>query len=207
MDVRRRCAALPIFPLPRVVLMPGDSLPLHVFEPRYRALLADCLRDDRLMGIATLLPGRPDVADRPAIAADLGVGRVIAHEPYPDGRSNIVVQHVARARIVRELPSPHAYRVVEAEVCEDVPPTDDLVRLRALVLQLAASTPSSASDAQRVTQLEPAFLVDELARRVLDDADERLRYVSLDTIDARARMIEEYLGALYLATHPPEIEA
>src|SRR6185295_13942516 len=50
-------AALPIFPLPNCVLLPGGLLPLHVFEPRYRELTRDCLAGHQLMGIARLRPG------------------------------------------------------------------------------------------------------------------------------------------------------
>jgi hypothetical protein len=48
---------LPIFPLPNVVLFPNVFLPLHVFEPRYRSMVADALTTDRLIGMALLKPG------------------------------------------------------------------------------------------------------------------------------------------------------
>ena len=53
----RALEALPIFPLPNCVLLPGGLLPLHVFEPRYRELTRDCLAGDQLMAVARLRPG------------------------------------------------------------------------------------------------------------------------------------------------------
>jgi Lon protease-like protein len=206
-ELEARCSELPIFPLPRVVLMRGDSLPLHVFEPRYRALLAHCLAADGLMGIATLRPARPDVGGQPAISPEVGVGRIVRHEPYPDGRANIVLEHVAHARVVRELPSKQPFRVVEAQMCVDIPASDDLTPLRALLLQLAATTPSNAADAQRIARLENGLLVDELARRLLDETDERLQFVALDAVDAKARVIARHLAALFQASHPRSIDA
>ena len=137
------CAALPIFPLPGVVLMPGEVLPLHVFEPRYRQLLAHCLATDSTMGVATLLDG-VDEGGRPRIAPEIGVGRVVSHQAMPDGRSNLLLRYVGRARVAEELTSPHAFRLVRASLLAE--PTDDageVVYVRALVRQLGeeAGTP------------------------------------------------------------------
>jgi uncharacterized protein len=79
---------LPIFPLPAVQLFPHALLPLHVFEPRYRELVRDCMAGAQLMGLPLLQPGyEARYHERPAVHAVCGVGRVIAHDPLPDGRS------------------------------------------------------------------------------------------------------------------------
>jgi Lon protease-like protein len=73
---------LPLFPL-NLVLFPGELLPLHIFEPRYRRMLADCLEGDRRFGIT------PETSPKPGA---LGcVANIRGAEPLPDGRSNIVV--------------------------------------------------------------------------------------------------------------------
>ena len=111
-QLERVCRSLPIFPLPRLVLMPGDLLPLHVFEPRYRALVRHCQEQDGVMGIATLQPGQGDQQSAPSFFPEIGVGVLVACQPYPDGRSTIVLQSIGRCMVERELESPHLFRLV-----------------------------------------------------------------------------------------------
>jgi hypothetical protein len=94
---------LPIFPLPTVVLFPSVFLPLHIFEPRYREMVADALAADRLIGMVLLRPGwERDYEGRPAVYP-VGCSGVITHaERLPDGRSNIVLRGVERFRILAE---------------------------------------------------------------------------------------------------------
>ncbi|HEY8075628.1 MAG TPA: LON peptidase substrate-binding domain-containing protein, partial [Labilithrix sp.] len=89
---------LPIFPLPHVVLFPHAVLPLHVFEPRYRTMLADCLKTHRAIAIAQILQGSEDDG-KPRIARVSGGGIVVEHQELADGRSNIVVLGQARLRL------------------------------------------------------------------------------------------------------------
>ena len=94
---------IPIFPLPNVVLFPNVFLPLHVFEPRYRAMLADALAGDRIIGMTLLQPGyEADYQGRPAVYP-IGCAGVITHsERLPDGRSNLVLRGLEKFRIVDE---------------------------------------------------------------------------------------------------------
>src|SRR5580765_8245486 len=94
---------LPIFPLPNVVLFPNVFLPLHIFEPRYREMVADAVKSDRLIGMALLQPGwQRDYEGRPPVFP-VGCSGVITHvERLPDGRYNIVLRGLERFRIVQE---------------------------------------------------------------------------------------------------------
>ena len=87
--------ALPLFPLPNVVLFPGVLLPLHIFEPRYRAMTADVLASDRRIGIVLLRAGwKDDYEGRPPIH-EVGTAGVIEHSArLDDGRYNIVLRGV-----------------------------------------------------------------------------------------------------------------
>ena len=79
---------LPIFPL-GVVLFPGTLMPLHLFEPRYRQMLADVRKGDGRFGIIAAIPG---VAERDMPAGRMGcVAEVTDVEVMPDGRANIIV--------------------------------------------------------------------------------------------------------------------
>ncbi len=114
-------SAIPIFPLPQVVLFPEAILPLHVFEPRYRAMVQHCLATHRSMVVAQVIPGE-DEHGRPRIASIAGGGVIIEHQPLADGRSNIVLRGLARLRL-EELDPDDArpFRVARATVLEEMP--------------------------------------------------------------------------------------
>jgi uncharacterized protein len=94
---------LPLFPLPNVVLFPNVFLPLHIFEPRYREMVADALATDRLIGMVLLRPGwDKDYEGRPPVYP-IGCTGVVTHaERLNDGRYNIVLRGVERFRILEE---------------------------------------------------------------------------------------------------------
>jgi len=94
---------IPLFPLPNVVLFPSVFLPLHIFEPRYRRMVADALASDRMIGMVLLRPGwQSDYEGRPPVFP-IGCTGVMTHvEPLTDGRYNIVLRGVERLRIVDE---------------------------------------------------------------------------------------------------------
>jgi Lon protease-like protein len=113
-------AALPIFPLPNCVLLPGGLLPLHVFEPRYRELTRDCLADSKLMAIARLQPGHEaNYFGAPPIYPHAGLGRIICSDELADGRFHILLRGIGRVRVDSELEPGRAYRRVRATLLED----------------------------------------------------------------------------------------
>jgi hypothetical protein len=95
---------IPIFPLPNVVLFPRMPLPLHIFEPRYRAMVRDAARGPRLIGMV-LLRGewQQDYHGRPAVFATGTVGEMVRMEELPDGRFDIVLRGLREFAIVREI--------------------------------------------------------------------------------------------------------
>ncbi|MCZ8370939.1 MAG: LON peptidase substrate-binding domain-containing protein [Porphyrobacter sp.] len=106
---------LPIFPLTGAVLFPGMQLPLHIFEPRYRAMVGDALIRDRL--IAMIQPQR---ATEGAPLYQVGcVGRIGEIQAMDDGRYNLILEGTTRFRMVRELDVTTAYRQVEAEFFDE----------------------------------------------------------------------------------------
>lgn len=112
---------LPIFPL-GVVLFPGTALPLHLFEPRYRRLLADVRAGDSRFGILTGISG---VAERDLPPGRVGcVAEVTEVEMMPDGRANIVV--VGRERFTLEtfVESDALYHVASVQALPDTPTTN-----------------------------------------------------------------------------------
>src|SRR5436190_16853758 len=94
---------LPLFPLPNVVLFPNVFLPLHIFEPRYRQMVADALDTDRMIGMVLLRPGWDrDYEGNPPVYA-MGCSGVITHvDRQSDGRYNIVLRGTDRFHIIEE---------------------------------------------------------------------------------------------------------
>jgi hypothetical protein len=103
---------LSIFPLTGAVLFPGLQLPLHIFEPRYRAMVKDALARDRRIGMI-----QPQRAEEGAPLFNVGcVGKIIDVEALEDGRFNLVLEGEARFRLVHELDVITPFRQVEAEL-------------------------------------------------------------------------------------------
>jgi Lon protease-like protein len=96
-------AEIPLFPLPTVVLFPGVSRPLLIFEPRYREMVADALEGDRIIGMVLLRPGyENDYEGRPPIY-DVGcAGEIKDFERLPDGRYVILLRGLTTFRVASE---------------------------------------------------------------------------------------------------------
>jgi hypothetical protein len=116
---------LPIFPLTGSLLLPGNLLPLNVFEPRYRNLVADALEGERLVGMIQPLVPRQDNwveaaqgSDDPEIYSVGCIGRIDECEPQQDGRYLILLRGVCRFRVRNELPLHREYRRVQADSSE-----------------------------------------------------------------------------------------
>lgn len=112
---------VPVMTLPEMVFFPQSLLPLHIFEPRYRAMLRDVLQNDRLFAVAHLDASRPSGADSPEpLHRIASVGVVRACQEAEDGTSNLLLQGICRVEIqdiVRELP----YRVIAVRPLTCVP--------------------------------------------------------------------------------------
>ncbi len=192
------CSILPIFPLPGVQLMPGALLPLHVFEPRYRQLVADCVREQTPLCVPQLVSGGAlDATGRPSVHPYAVVGVLAAHQPLDDGRSNILVQPVARVRIVEERDVATPYRAVRAVPLDDLPVDRAALgavgaRVRALVLPLLAGLGAPNDGLARALRGLPDVRVAEaVAALVLRDEDARQRFLSQDSPLVRAHQVEE----------------
>lgn len=202
--------ALPIFPLPRAVLLPGALLPLHVFEARYREMVSACMESHELMGIATLRPGYDDDYDgRPGIWPEIGVGHIVAHQELPDGRSNILLRYVGRGLLDVELPPRASYREVRLRLLTDQPPptTAPYDSLRGLVRLVGQYSERAAVEAERLAQLEGSEMVDALARKLLAEPDLQRQYLGEVRIAERASMVQEALAEVLAAASATSGEA
>lgn len=187
---------LKLFPLPNAVLFPGSVLPLHIFEPRYRQLVEDALATDQVFAMARPRGEGPEpVPLEPMTCA----GLISAHERLADGRFNLVLQGVARARIVRELPSARLYREVEAVVLPDAPYEGPLSeQVRQAVVSLATMLPEAAADwvSQVAAAKDGGLLADLVAAAVVADHKRRARVLDALDVPRRLELVLEDVGAL-----------
>ena len=188
--------ALPVFPLPRVVLFPGGRLPLHLFEPRYRAMITDCMgaRGPKAMAIALLQPGwQADYEGRPAVHEIAGAGVIVDHEELPDGTHNIVLEGVARVAL-EELPDDGLlYRRARARILQDVEPEggiaeSDRTALLSTATSIAAEVRRTHTDFALGLEAAngPGRIADIVADRLIADAE--LRQCILETLDVTSRV-------------------
>ena len=124
---------IPIFPLTGSLLLPGNLLPLNVFEPRYRNMVADALAGERYIGLIQPLVPRQDNwveaaedPDMPELYSVGCLGRLDECEPQDDGRYLVLLRGVCRFRVQRELAPHHGYRRVEADFSEFERDRDEL---------------------------------------------------------------------------------
>ena len=194
---------IPIFPLPNVVLFPNVFLPLHIFEPRYRAMVNDALAGDRIIGMALLQPGyEVDYEGRPPVFA-VGCAGVITHsETLPDGRSNIVLRGLEKFRIEEEDQS-KPYRLAKVAVLpEDVPQADRTAlrqKRQRLEAVLAAAIERSGSEPRFPPAVPDEDLVNALAQYIELDPIERQALLERDGVLARCHGLIELLEIRTLA--------
>ncbi|MBA2920884.1 ATP-dependent protease [Sphingomonas sp. MAH-20] len=157
---------LSIFPLAGALLFPRMQLPLHIFEPRYRALVSDAMARDRRIGMIQPRPA-PEGADPPPLFHIGCVGRIAHVEALDDGRYNIVLEGVARFRLLSELSVTTPFRQVEAELEEDMPAEPLPIAQRAALEEESrryADAQGYAVDWNAVSRLDDESLVNGIAQ-------------------------------------------
>lgn len=198
-------AEIPVFPLPDFVVFPGAEVPLHFFEPRYRALAEDAIAGNGLVATVQLEPGwQKDYYGRPAFHEIGTLGRIVAHRARPDGTLDVVFRGLARGRLTEREPNERGYRCAKVEPLADVGidriSASSLATLRAVAQSLAAIVRKRHPDfSLGVEHLRsPADLVDALAHRVVTVPEERQRL--LETLDVRVRVarLVELVGDIVL---------
>lgn len=198
--LRKALAAVKVFPLHGVAVLPGTPAPFHIFEPRYRALVGDALAGDRILAVPALF-GKSDAhALRPPLRAICGAGIIEAEERYPDGRFDIVLRGVARVQLLEELPRAKLYREFRAQILEDRLPAGgpakleaELEGLRQLVVDLSTKLPSESGAtqlAEAVAQMkDPSSIVDLVAAAAVSEPDARQRILEEADVSRRLELV------------------
>lgn len=206
-------AELSIFPLPNAALFPGAALPLHVFEPRYRELVAHALAGRKILAVARLKPGfEADYEGRPPVFEVCGVGAIESYSQRPDGRYDITLRGLARARIAQELPPLQQYRQVRAELLRDAVATPSLVaawqlKLGALWIQLAPHLPEPVRDLKALTRDadDASAYTDRLAAALVADPEASQQLLAETDPAERLRLLTSRVQELVDALSPPSV--
>jgi Lon protease-like protein len=167
-------STIPIFPLDDVMVFPNILRPLHIFEPRYRTMVADALKGDRVIGMVQLRPGyEANYEGRPPVFPIGCAGVIAGFEQLPDGRYNIVLRGLVKFRILSEdqgLP----YRLARVEAIFEEPDAQERAalgrqreRLVALLPSGSEPPPAAVSDEDVINTLAQHLPIDALQRQAL----------------------------------------
>ena len=188
----RTLTRLSIFPLPGALLFPRMHLPLHIFEPRYRALVSDAMARDRRIAMI-----RPCGAGEKPLLYTMGcVGHVSQVEALDDGRYNIVLEGKARFRVVRELEVTTPFRQVEAELLPDRQDETLALAERAGLeaeSRRFATAQGYAVDWEAVSRLDDEALVNGIAQIAPFDAASKQALLEADSLSERTELIVQML--------------
>jgi Lon protease-like protein len=188
-------AEIPLFPLPETTLFPGVSRPLLIFEPRYRAMIADALKGDRIIGMVRLRPGfEKDYEGRPPIYAVGCAGRIEKYEQLTDGRYVIVLQGLTVFRVLSEnqrMP----YRLGRVEAVPDrveEPERLTLSSLRNRLASLLIRVLPFGVDPPDVSLTDDEF-INVLAQNLPMSEDDRQGLLERSSLLARAQTLIDRL--------------
>ena len=181
-------ARVSIFPLSGALLLPGMDMPLHIFEPRYRALIHDAMARDRRIGM--IQPRGEGI--KPALY-DVGcLGRISEFEVLDDGRFNIILEGLARFRVIRELDVTTAFRQIEADV-EQAPEDEVLHSVERAALEQESRRFAEALgyvvDWTAVSRLDDTSLVNGIAQIAPFDPAAKQTLLEADSLSERCDRI------------------
>ncbi len=191
----------PLFPLPDVVFFPKTLLPLHVYEPRYRALASDALEQDRIICTALLKPGwESDYYGSPEVYSVGCVGKIVQHQKLPDGRYNITLDGITKVSIessVRLDP----YRLVRVKPLEDDSTwargkraAEEAAELMQLFRQVHEGQAPSILLAEMLGQeMTPESILNTVALNLNAEPELKEQLLEMDSLDRRYQAVLQIL--------------
>ena len=190
-----------LFPLPNLVVFPHVMQPLHIFEPRYRALLEDALAGDGLIAMALLAPGwESNYEGRPPLQPIACLCRVMKWHKTAEGTYNVLLVGIRRIRLLKELPPARQYREARVELLEDeysLSSTGDREeRQKTLVEQFKAILPNLTESPESLQQLlsqqiSLGMLTDIMGYTLDLGMELKLKLLGEPGVDQRAKLLNE----------------
>lgn len=181
-----------IFPLTGAILFPGLQLPLHIFEPRYRAMITDSLARDRRVGMI-----QPQRAEEGAPLYAMGcLGKIDEVEALEDGRFNIMLVGEARFRVIRELDVTTPFRQIEGELIEE-PVEEALAAIERAGFEREARRFAEAQgygvDWESVARLDDVSLINGVSQIAPFDAASKQALLEARTISERCELMVQLM--------------
>ena len=199
---------IPLFPLPNAVLFPNVFLPLHIFEPRYREMVAEALDGDRMIGMVLLRPGwETDYEGRPPIYPIGCVGLITFAERHNDGRFNIVLRGLEKFRVIEEdRTDPRNYRMARVDSILEPMSDEDRTAMRMARRRLEALLVPQPEGRGAEPKVPPSMpdedLVNALAQYLELEPVEKQALLERDTLLARCHSLIELLEMkVFVAQH------
>jgi len=204
-DLSEFSGVAPLFPMPDFVLFPQVTQPLHIFEPRYRKMIADVLIGDRLIALGTLKPNWDALYETKTapVVADVCLGRVMLDREMDDGKYIIVIRGLCRARVRAEKLSMTPYRQVELDLRFDKysdAPEIQRANRRAELLETLIATLSGAEGNRETTEaalrdLPLGVLADLIASSLKIATETMVSILAESNVDLRTDLLLEILKA------------
>jgi hypothetical protein len=181
-----------IFPLPGAILYPGLHLPLHLFEPRYRAMISDALARDRRIGMI-----QPQTGQEGSPLFAIGcLGKIGEVEAMEDGRYNVILEGEARFRVLRELDVTTPFRQVEAELLDE-PTGESLAAIERASFEREAMRFADAQgysvDWDSVARLDDASLINGVAQVAPFDPAAKQALLESPTLADRCELLVQLM--------------
>lgn len=186
--------SIPVFPLPDIALLPGAGMPLHIFEPRYREMVAAALEADSVIGMVMLRPGwERDYEGDPPVYEVGGAGTIERVQVLPDGRYNLLLRGTSRFRIEGEDTS-RSYRVARVEPIPESLTDGERVQLGRARSQLEEWIREQGPEVEVPPDLSDEAFVHTLIQYLPMEPAQRQELVEAQNALFRAEGLMELLG-------------
>jgi Lon protease-like protein len=186
---------VPIFPLAGALLFPRAQLPLHIFEPRYRAMVRDALAGDKLIAMVQSKDGQ----EPPQLFGTGCLGEIVSSEELPDGRFNIVLEGTQRFRIAAEADVTTPYRQVDADLSgfDDDADPEPLASIQRAELEREsrryADALGYAVDWEAVSRLDDEMLVNGISQIAPLDPGSKQALLEAGNLSVRADLLVQFM--------------
>jgi uncharacterized protein len=186
-------AMIPLFPLEDAALFPHGARPFHIFEPRYRAMVADALKGDRIIGMVTLQPGfEANYQGRPAIYGVGCAGYIEEVEELPDGRYNILLRGLVKFRVNEEDQS-RAYRLARVTAIQEPVVDDQKAALRKQRQRIEVLLTMPGADSAIPPDVGDEDVIDAVSQYLPLDPSQRQALLEQEGLVARGQALIELL--------------
>ena len=197
---------VPIFPLENVVLFPRVSVPLHIFEPRYRQMTRDALDSERCIGMAVARPDQVEAMQQQPALFEVGcMGRIEHAEELPGGRFNILLEGTTRFRIETEDPpdSERLYRVAHVRTLDDGEREEDSPQVQTLrgevrdlmrqLLSIVAPNRVELFEQQPILQLDDEAFVNTMSQSLDFVSSEKQALLEANSVCERYERLTTFM--------------